>query len=107
MEAGLITQQMELRGTISVHANDAVSGAMSIGTTHSVYQNSPSYTGNPPDTATMQEPNDLLYGPGTSILSLPVAWWTSNGFAGPPVTVQAEDGVPPRSIRIRVCAVSY
>jgi len=55
-----------------------------------VYANAKSYTGDPPDTATMKLANYGLYGPGTDIPSLPTAWWTSNGLQGPPVTTEAE-----------------
>ncbi len=48
----------------------------------SVYANAQSYIGNPPDTATMQMPNYLIYGPGTDNPTLPMAFWTSNGNPG-------------------------
>jgi hypothetical protein len=60
----------------------------------SVYQNTPSFTGDPPDTVTLKRPAYNLFGPGTSVPTLPLTWWTSNGPPGLPDGPPEGDGIP-------------
>ncbi len=50
----------------------------------SVYQNSPSFTGNPPDTATMKLAQYDIYNSANDNTTVPMGWWSSNGYPGLP-----------------------
>ena len=60
----------------------------------SVYANSPSFTGDPPDTVTMAKPTYALWGPAGSEHVFPMGWWSSNGPPGLPSQPAEGDGHP-------------